>query len=141
MGNMVSVSVFFQSERLPTAPAWQLAIEQAGFPLQLDSNLDLATLMGIIPAQFAGEPTGFEYFLETDADIPDGFPPGAEGRALHTCVSLVSRSTVEGLAAVAAAAALALVTSGVLYDDAEGRAYEPQDGLAWARQIIADGKR
>jgi len=137
---MTSVSVFFELERLPTGSAWQAAVNQAGFPLRLDADLDLATLMGMIPAEYAGEPTGFEYFLDKNAEIPERVRSSAEGRVLRACAELVSRSTTEMLAKVAAAAALTEITSGVLYDDTEARAYGPRDAIEWARRIIAESQ-
>lgn len=135
---MTSVSVFFAWERLPTAAEWQVAISQGGFPLRLDVAVDLATAEGVIPAEYAGESTGFEYFIDTDAELPEGAPFDAEGPTLRACAVLVSRSTTEMHAAVAAAAALAQLTSGVLYDDAEARAYGPDDAIGWAHKIIAE---
>jgi hypothetical protein len=137
---VISVSVFFDGERLPGAAEWQVAVNQAGFPLRLDVALDLATVEGVIPAEYAGESTGFEYFLETDAGLPEGAPFDAEGPALRACAVLVSRSTTEMLAAVAAAAALAQLTSGVLYDDMEAHAYGPDDAVAWASNILAGSR-
>jgi hypothetical protein len=131
-----SVSVFFERERLPAVAEWQVAINRAGFPLRLDAAVDLATAEGMIPAEYAGEATGFECYLEMEAELPEGAPFHAEGPALRACAVLVSRSTTEMLAAVAAAAALAQLTSGVLYDDPEARAYGPDEAIAWALQII-----
>jgi hypothetical protein len=130
--------VFFARDRLPTAAQWQVAVNRAGFPLRLDVAVDLTTLEGVLPAEYAREPTCFEYFLDTDVELPEGVPLDPGGPTLSACVVLVSRSTTEMLAKVAAAAALAQLTSGVLYDDAEARAYGPDDAIGWAREVIAE---
>jgi hypothetical protein len=135
---MNSVTVFFERERLPAVAEWQVAINRAGFPLRLDAAVDLATVEGMIRAEYAGEATGFECYLDMEAELPEGAPSHAEGLALRACAVLVSRSTTEMLAAVAAAAALAQLTSGVLYDDPEARGYGPDEAIAWACKIIAE---
>jgi hypothetical protein len=137
---VTSVSVFFARERLPTAAKWQAAANEAGFPLRLDVAVDLTILEGVLPAEYAREPTCFDYFLSTDVELPEGVPLDPGGPTLSACVVLVSRSTTEMLAKVAAAAALARLTSGVLYDDAEARAYGPDDAIGWANRIIAESQ-
>jgi hypothetical protein len=133
--------VFFERERLPDAAEWQVAIDRSGFPLRLDAELDLSTQEGVIPAEFGAESTGFEYYLDTDAELPEGTPFDALAPLLRACVVLVSRSAVEARAAAAAAATLARLTSGVLYDDMDARAYGPDDAITWARGVLSDSHR
>lgn len=132
---MVSVSVVLARDRLPTADAWQRAIDELGLPLWLDPDVDPASHEGMWPVALKGEGTGFEYFTEPHPDSPDGLP--------HTVpdamrVTLVSRSALEGRAAVAAAAALAALSDGQVHDDAGPRAYDRHAALQWARQVVAE---
>lgn len=134
---MVSVSAVLARDRLPTAEAWQRTIDELGLPLRLDPEVDTASHEGMWPVTLKGEGSGFEYFIELEPDSPDG-PPDPEACPYAIRVSLVSRSALEGRAAVAAAAALAAVSGGQVHDDAEPRVYDRHAALRWARQVIAE---
>lgn len=132
---MVSTSVYLAHARLPTAHAWQRILDEAGLPLELDTGVNLHDFVGLLPVRYRGQESGFEYFLEQDTQPPDAFAESGPDR-LDTCVTLVARSPLEARAATVAAAALAALTGGVAYDDAEGRGYAPTDAIAWARRIV-----
>lgn len=132
---MVSTSVYLSRARLPTAQAWQRILDAAGLPLLLDTGVNLHDFVGLLPVRYRGQESGFEYFLEHDAQLPDAFAEFGPDQ-LDTCVTLVARSSLEARAAAVAAAALAALTGGVAYDDAEGRGYAPSEAIAWARHIV-----
>lgn len=130
---MVTVSVVLARDRLPTAEAWQRAIDELGLPLRLDLDVDPASHEGMWPVALKGEGTGFEYFAEPDPDPPNELPHPVPD-AMR--VTLVSRSALEGRAAVAAAAALAALSGGQVHDDARPRVYDRDAALRWARQVV-----
>jgi len=134
---VVSVSVVLARDRLPTAAAWQRAIDELVLPLRLDLDVDTASHEGMWPVTLKGEGTGFEYFIDHDPDPPEG-PPDSNTVPDAICVILVSRSALEGRAAVAAAAALAAVSGGQVHDDAKPRVYDRHAALRWARQVVAE---
>lgn len=134
---MVSMSVFLSRDRLPAAHEWQRALDDAGLPLQLDTGVNLNDFIGFLPVSYRGQSSGFEYFVEHDVTYPDAAPLFSSD-TLDTCVTLVSRSRLESLTTIAAAAALGALTEGVVYDDAEGRGYAASDAIAWARRIVTE---
>jgi hypothetical protein len=134
---VVSVSVVLQRDRLPTAEAWQRTIDELGLPLRLDPDVDTASHEGMWPVTLKGEGTGFEYFIDHDPDPPEG-QPDSNTVPDAVCVTLISRSALEGRAAIAAAAALAAVSGGRVHDDAEPRVYDRRAALLWARQVVAE---
>lgn len=133
---MVSVSVVLERDRLPTAEAWQRAIDELGLPLRLDLDVDPASHEGMWPVILNGEGTGFEYWVDRDPGPPDR-PPHSTTAPDAMRVILVSRSAAEGRAAVAAAAALAALSGGQVHDDAGPRVYDRHAALRWARHVVA----
>ena len=90
----VSVSVFLSCARLPTAHEWQRALDAAGLPLQLDTDVNLHDFMGFLPVSYRGQASGFEFFLQRDAPCPDTDPRFCTD-SLDACVTLVTRSPLE----------------------------------------------
>lgn len=143
---MISYNVFLDRERLPTAADWARVLKEGGFETQLDPELELRTHSGYLPCP--DERTGFEYYLE-----PFGAPTPEIGEAgakvigdRNTVVSLrFSGRSSDREAAVGAAATLAAMTNGVLFDSESGHFISAADALAWARneryQPVASSKR
>lgn len=135
---MVSVSVVLARDRLPSAEAWQRAIDELGLPLRLDPDVDTASFIGLWPVTLQGAGTGFEYVVDRDPGAPEG-PPDSSAIPDDVRVTLISRSAVESRAAITAAAALAAVSHGLVHDDADQRVFDRHDALRWARQVLAEG--
>jgi hypothetical protein len=131
---VISFNVFLDRDRLPSAADWARVIREGGFETQLAATLDLRSHSGYLPCP--DERTGFEFYLEA-FDAPT-FEIGADGAALigqrNAVVSLrFSGRDADRAAATAAAATLAAMTGGVLFDDERGHFIAATDALAWAR--------
>jgi len=140
----VSVSVFLKAANLPTPVQWQAAISSAGFDVALDTDFDPLTFSGFLPARYRGRAAGFEYYLQRIAG-PDDL--GSDHRAAaaagqELCITLVTHSDMaEALSASLAAAALAELTAGVLFEDESDEAHPASAAAAWAREGEAEGLR
>lgn len=128
------LSVHFSTERLPSPQQWQTAIAERGFPLKIDTDLDIVTLKGFLPCEYQDKAGGFEslYSILSPDDlryleIPETFP---------SQVLLSAHSPKEEfLSAVIAAAVLAEMTGGLLMDPQEGKTHEGAEAIAWAREL------
>lgn len=131
---MISYNVFLDRERLPTAADWSRVLREGGFQTQLDAQFDPRTHSGYLPCP--DERTGFEYYLEPfDIPTPEIGDEGARviGKR-NAVVSLrFSGRRTDREAAAPAAATLAAMTDGILYDSEPGHFIAAEDALAWAR--------
>lgn len=131
---MISYNVFLDRERLPTAADWSRVLREGGFETQLNPEFEPGTHSGYLPCP--DERTGFEYYLEPfDAPTPE---IGQEGAKLigerNAVVSLrFSGRRSDQEAAASAAATLAAMSDGILFDSEPGHFISAADALAWAR--------
>jgi hypothetical protein len=134
----VTVSVFFNAARAPTPVEWQDVIRAAGFDVQLDTDFDFQTFSGFLPATYRGAPAGFELSFERIA--ADGSLGSKERTAAaagaDSCAMLVTHSNLrEMVSAALAAAVLAALTGGVLFDDESNEAHSSSEAAVWARAV------
>ena len=131
---MISYNVFLDRERLPTAADWARVLREGGFETQLNPDFEPRTHSGYVPCP--DERTGFEYYLEPfDAPTPEIGEAGAKaigGRNAVVSFRLSGR-TLDKEAAASAAATLAAMTDGVLFDSEAGHFIASAEALAWAR--------
>jgi hypothetical protein len=131
---VISYNVFLDRERLPTAADWARVLREGGFETQLNPALEPRTHSGYLPCP--DERTGFEYYLEPfDAPTPDIGEEGAKvigGRNAVVSLRLSGRD-LDKDAAASAAATLAAMTDGVLFDSESGHFITSAEALAWAR--------
>lgn len=136
----VDLIVFASRTAMPTPSGWQQAINDAGFPVELDTNFDIDTQSGFLPCKLRGVDSGFEYFaskLSKDEAAEAGAPPSSD-----FSVTLVTHSDLRELACSAvAAAALAFASGGLLVDPQSGESFAAADTLQWARETFADAER
>ena len=131
---MITYNVFLDRERLPAGADWARVLRERGFETQLDPELDPKTQSGYWACP--DERTGFEYYLEPfDAPTPE---MGEEGAKLigkrNAVVSLrFSGRPPDREAASSAAATLAAMSDGILFDSEPGHFISATDALAWAR--------
>ena len=143
---MISYNVFLDRERLPGGADLARLLREGGFNTQLDPELDLRTYSGYLPCP--DERTGFEYYLEPfDSPTPEIGEEGAKviGKR-NAVVSLrFSGRRSDREAAASAAATLAAMSDGILFDSEPGHFISAADALAWARneryQPIAVARR
>lgn len=143
---MISFDVFLDRQRLPSAADWARMVREGNFEAQLNSGFDPHSYSGYLPCP--DDRSGFEYYLEAfDEPTPE---IGAEGAkvigARNAVVSLrFTGRPADRAIATAAAATLAAMTDGVLFDSEPGHFVAAADALAWARnekyQPIAVSRR
>ena len=131
---MISYNVFLDRDRLPAADDWARQIREAGFEVQLNTEFEPRSHSGYLPCP--DDRTGFEYYLESFG--APAFEIGESGaRAIgerNAVASLrFSGRPADRNAAVAAAATLAAMTDGVLFDTEPGHFIGGDEALAWAR--------
>lgn len=143
---MISYNVFLDRERLPTGADWARVLREGGFETQLDPEFEPRTYSGYLPCP--DDRTGFEYYLEPfDAPTPETGEEGAKviGKR-NAVVSLrFSGRQLDREAAASAAATLAAMSDGILFDSEPGHFISAADALSWARneryQPIAVARR
>lgn len=131
---MISYNVFLDRERLPTAADWSRLLREGGFNIQLDPEFDPRTHSGYLPCP--DERTGFEYYLEPfDAPTPEIGEEGAKAIGTRNAVVSLrfSGRPLDREAAIGAAATLAAMADGVLFDSEPGHFISAANALAWAR--------
>jgi hypothetical protein len=143
---VITYNVFLDRERLPSGADWARVLRESGFETQLNPELEPRTYSGYLPCP--DERVGFEYYLEPfDAPTPEIGEAGAKviGRR-NAVVSLrFSGRPLDREAAASAAATLATLSDGILFDSETGHFISAADAVAWARnekyQPIAVARR
>jgi len=136
----VDLIVYFRRAAMPTPSAWQKAICDAGFPVELDTDFDPDTASGFRPCRYRGAVSGFEYFASrlSPSDVAVvGAPPGSD-----FSVTLVTHSDLKEFACSAVAAGvLAQASSGLLVDPQSGESFLASDAVVWAAEQFAEAER
>lgn len=131
---MITYHVFLDRTRLPAAADWARVIREAGFDVQLNTDFEPGSFSGYLPCP--DERTGFEYYLEsfTSPTIEIGDTGARAIGPRNTAATLrFSGRAADRDAASAAAATLAVMTDGVLFDTEPGHFIAADQALAWAR--------
>jgi hypothetical protein len=134
----IEFHVLLSHPGLPTVQEWQIAIQAHGFDLVLDTTLNLHTDAGFTPTLYKGQETGFEFDLSSASDIADVSSEVGdllEGRDLSANFRWGSDLS-ECAAATIAAAVLATITEGILYDPQERAAYRDVAAITVAQQTV-----
>jgi hypothetical protein len=125
--------------RMPDPGEWQAAIAAAGFELRLASRFDPLAFSGRLACHDGKASCGFEYFCdnldqEWLQDLKVKLPPG------YDCVvCLATQSSYDdAMASAIAAAALAMLTSGVLLEGGEAPLIPAAAALAWAQRTVSE---
>jgi hypothetical protein len=121
----MSMEMWVLSDReLSSVAEWQAAIEAEGYPLRLDSTVQLQTHSGFLPAHLREKRTGFEcdHFPADEflSDMKQQNPDVDFGRDWKFVLAFRWGGSFNELeAASMAAAAYAAATDGVVVDDQE----------------------
>ena len=130
----ISLHVFLRGEHMPSAAAWARALRDHGFAAELASDFDPRTFNGYVPCP--DERSGFDYYVEPFSSANIEFGPSALSivgdRDTVVTLRLTGRDT-DLRVATAAAASLAVLTDGVLFDGESHHFIGAADALAWAR--------
>lgn len=133
----IDVLVHLSEGRMPTPQEWQSAITATGFPVSMDTDFDVKEFKGFLPCTYKELPAGFEYYYSKvephdlrEIGVPESLP---------IQIALVTHSNFAELAtSTIAAAVLANITDGLLVDTEEGKTYNGNEALTWAKQIVAE---
>src|SRR2546422_10133044 len=60
---------FLSTRDLPTVETWQAAIDNLGYSVRLDPELDLKSSTGFSSCTLADKPSGFELAIESGAEV------------------------------------------------------------------------
>ena len=131
--------VFF-SGKLPTKAALSRAMKELGFPFSITpSTGSLERQSGFMPMKLRGEETGIEFGVYSDhaavvefADV--GVDAGFERRASLRW----GGDFQEAVAGMSAAAALAKLMNGVVFDEAEDKLLSADDAIALAQRNLQE---
>jgi hypothetical protein len=131
---VISYNVFLEHDRLPAADDWARMIREAGFAVDLSTEFEPRSHSGYLPCP--DDRTGFEYYLESfDEPTMEIGEVGARAIGPRDMVASLrfSGRPSDRSAAAAAAATLAAMTDGVLFDTEPGHFIAADEALAWAR--------
>src|SRR5437899_1219752 len=65
---------FLSTRDLPTVETWQAAIDNLGYSVRLDPELDLKSSTGFSSCTLADKPSGFELAIESVAEVSRVYP-------------------------------------------------------------------
>ena len=130
----------FPEGQLPSRDAWQEAIDELGFELELEEGLDLERDSGFRPMTLGGRPGGgCELFVEDRLQETSEAFRGAPSTARALAFRWSSRFS-EGASATAAAAALAYRFQVPIYDDWKKGFTTVHDLLESHAQLMANAR-
>lgn len=117
----MSLELYAFVDRLPDWHIWQTAIDQTGFDLKLDPELDLSGDEGFSPCQIQGKASGFEIDVMPAAELlheyPDLIP--TVGARLHVVCFRWGGDFAEAACVLIASLALARNLGSIVYDPEE----------------------
>lgn len=121
--------------QLGSIAEWQVAINAEGFPLTLSDEQSLDEINGFLPAQFRGQPTGFECSHWSAAEFMRDMSKVDFGHAWKHVLALRWRADFDELrAAWIAGSAYARATDGIVFDDQEGKLRNAAEAIEVARR-------
>jgi len=135
----VELHIFMHESRVPTRAVWQLAIQQLGFPTELDPTLDVRKDTGFSPTNYAGKSTGFEFYLEPAAELLTAYPHIARKvRPRDMCATFRWGGDLKEMsAALSAAAALTNLTDGIYFYPDDDILYSADEAVEATRRDLS----
>jgi hypothetical protein len=131
----LELHIFIQDSQVPSRDAWQLAIEEAGFPTVLEPALDLRRDTGFRPTTYKEQATGYEFYLEPAAGILEAYPHVKEPvGSRDICATFRwGGDLTECAAAVSSAAVLTKLADGIYFF--------PDDGIIRTATDVVEATR
>ena len=131
--------VFFRG-KLPTRAALSHAMKELGFPFSITpATGSLEQQIGFMPMKRRGEETGVEFDVYSDHAAVEEFADVGVDAGFERRASLRwDGDFQEAVAGMSAAAALAKLMSGVVFDEAEDRLLSIDDAIALARKNLQE---
>jgi hypothetical protein len=129
--------VFFRG-KLPSKAALSRAMKELGFPFSITpATGSLEAQKGFMPMKLRGEETGVEFDVFGDRVAVEEFADVGVDASFERRASLRwGGDFQEAVAGMCAAAALAKLIDGVVFDEAEDRLLSVDDAIAVARQNL-----
>jgi len=131
----ISFHVFTRSDRLPSMAQWAQALHACGIPASPDANADLQRFSGYLPCP--DERVGFELYVEPYSSAHLEFGPDAPNVVGDTDFVLTFRLSGRAAdldAAMLAAASLASLSDGILFDSQSRHYIAASSAMDWARR-------
>jgi hypothetical protein len=131
--------VFFRG-KLPTRAALSRAMKELGFPFAITPSAgSLERQSGFMPMKRRGEETGVEFDVYSDHAAVEEFADVGVDAGFERRASLRwDGDFQEAVAGMSAAAALAKLMNGVVFDEAEDRLLSADDAIAVARKNLQE---
>ena len=131
--------VFFRG-KLPTKAALSRTMKELGFPFSISpSTGSLEQQSGFMPMKRRGEETGVEFDVYSDHAAVEEFADVGVDAAFERRASLRwGGDFQEAVAGMSAAAALAKLMNGVVFDEAEDKLLSADDAIALARRNLQE---
>jgi hypothetical protein len=131
--------VFFRG-KLPTRAALSRAMKELGFPFSIaPATGSLEQHSGFMPMKLRGEETGVEFDVYSDHAAVEEFADVGVDAGFERRASLRwGGDFQEAVAGMSAAAALAKLMNGVVFDEAEDRLLSSDDAIAVARKNLQE---
>jgi hypothetical protein len=131
--------VFFRG-KLPTRAALSRAMKELGFPFSITPAAgSLEQQSGFMPMKQRGEETGVEFDVYSDHAAVEEFADAGVDAGFERRASLRwGGDFQEAVAGMSAAAALAKLMNGVVFDEAEDRLLSADDAIAVARKNLQE---
>jgi hypothetical protein len=131
--------VFFRG-KLPTRAALSRAMKELGFPFSITPAAgSLEQQSGFMPMKRRGEETGVEFDVYSDHAAVEEFADVGVDAGFERRASLRwDGDFQEAVAGMSAAAALAKLMNGVVFDEAEDRLLSIDDAIALARKNLQE---
>lgn len=104
-------------------------------PQGTDDVDDLATFSGFLPARLTGRDAGFEWLFGTIAEVFGEARPDTGNRA-HAANFITHSDMTELASAQHAAAVLAQIANGILYDGESGEIFSPEELIQMAAETL-----
>ena len=135
----IETHVFFRG-KLPTRAALSRAMKELGFPFSITpSTGSLEQQSGFMPMKRRGEETGVEFDVYSDHAAVEEFADVGVDAGFERRASLRwGGDFQEAVAGMSAAAALAKLMNGVVFDEAEDRLLSADDAIAVARKNLQE---
>lgn len=125
-------------QKLKSVSEWQHAINGEGYSLHLDEGKSIESLKGFLPARLRDTKTGFECGCWSIDQFHDAFPDVNVNQTWRYALTLRWGGDLRQLeAAWIAAAAYAQATSGVIFDEQDGKIKSASEARAVVHDIIS----
>ncbi len=128
----------FSDKQLNSTTEWQAAIDREGYSLKLEKKSPIQDLKGFLPVQLRDSKTGFECGYLSADKLMRAIPGANFDHEWKFALTFRWGGDLSQLeAAWAASTAYAQATSGVIFDEQDGRIKTPDEAREVVRDIVS----